>query len=481
MYGHINSACLPREIKKRTPLYIINIMHDLIFPMDILAGIALGYCSILVYLSVLVGAPLHWQLAGSIWREILLASLIAALVLRDPPSASTRLAAAQHTRIAWGPRACAAIGILVSVGLLTRSLNDMARVWIIAWSLLFAAWIMLSRTVFSLCMNSCDQPGQAREAIAILGAPDVAGRVASRLGANADVVAVMNDIGDAQGNLGPENLVTELREMAGAGAIDTIIIALDQHHGDDVQLLIEHLKSVPVQLALFDEALTDTDQLGDMRMLGTMPMRIVTDRPISGWSLLQKELLDKIGAIALLLLLSPIMLAAALAIMIEHSGPIIFRQNRTGWSGRPFTIYKFRTMYLDCDINPFRQTMRNDPRCTAVGAFLRRTSIDELPQLWNVLRGDMSLVGPRPHADRLHKADIIGCQLIAEYAQRQRVKPGLTGWAQINGARGAVASVDQMQRRVAHDLYYIENWSIWLDLRILACTPASVLVADNAF
>jgi lipopolysaccharide/colanic/teichoic acid biosynthesis glycosyltransferase len=127
------------------------------------------------------------------------------------------------------------------------------------------------------------------------------------------------------------------------------------------------------------------------------------------------------------------------------------------------------------------QTIRDDPRCTKVGFVLRRTSLDELPQLWNVLRGDMSLVGPRPHAETLHRADRTGRIVVADYAQRHRVKPGLTGWAQINGSRGAIKTPEALRQRVAYDLYYIEHWSVWLDLKILASTPLAILTGENAY
>jgi putative colanic acid biosynthesis UDP-glucose lipid carrier transferase len=184
----------------------------------------------------------------------------------------------------------------------------------------------------------------------------------------------------------------------------------------------------------------------------------------------------------LLALCLPLMLVIALAIASESPGPVLFRQRRNGWAGRLFTLFKFRTMH---DVEPgtasVTQTRRNDPRCTRVGAFLRRTSLDELPQLWNVVIGDMSLVGPRPHADALHARERAGCELVAEYAQRQRVVPGMTGWAQVHGLRGGISSPEQLRRRVEFDLYYIDHWSLLLDLRILAMTPLAVLRAENAF
>ena len=173
-------------------------------------------------------------------------------------------------------------------------------------------------------------------------------------------------------------------------------------------------------------------------------------------------------------------MAIAVAIAIDSPGPVIFRQRRNGWAGCSFVIFKFRTMRAnDCGLD--RQATRRDPRCTRVGNFLRRTSLDELPQLLNVLLGDMSLVGPRPHVDALHTAQIVGQRIVAEYAQRYRVRPGLTGWAQINAYRGTARNAEEFRRRVEHDLFYIENWSLLFDARILLATPFVVMKGVNAF
>jgi len=212
-----------------------------------------------------------------------------------------------------------------------------------------------------------------------------------------------------------------------------------------------------------------------------VPISVVADRPLGRWDLVAKWLMDKVGAVVLLIIASPIMLVAAIAVACDSPGPILFRQRRSGWSGRLFTINKFRTMRHESSPYERRQTIRNDQRLTRTGTLLRRSSFDELPQLWNVLRGDMSLVGPRPHADILHASERAGCTIVAEYAQRQRMKPGLTGWAQIHGARGGVHTAESLRRRIAYDLYYIDHWSIGLDLLILARTPWALLRGDNAY
>jgi Undecaprenyl-phosphate glucose phosphotransferase len=184
-----------------------------------------------------------------------------------------------------------------------------------------------------------------------------------------------------------------------------------------------------------------------------------------------KRVFDIAFSIAALVVMVPICVAVAIAIKLDSKGPVFFMQSRKGYSGRPFRILKFRSMSVMEDSAEIRQATRDDPRVTRVGAFIRSSSLDELPQFWNVLRGEMSVVGPRPHA--LAHDDLYGT-LIAQYASRRHVKPGLTGWAQINGYRGETPTIDKMADRVRHDIWYINNWSLWLDLRIVFLTVLSL-------
>jgi undecaprenyl-phosphate galactose phosphotransferase/putative colanic acid biosynthesis UDP-glucose lipid carrier transferase len=197
--------------------------------------------------------------------------------------------------------------------------------------------------------------------------------------------------------------------------------------------------------------------------------------PLSKIEQLLKRSVDLIGASLALLLLSPLMLGAAVLIKLDSNGPILFTQRRSGFNGHQFRIFKFRTMNVLEDGPVIQQAVRSDPRVTRVGRWLRRSNIDELPQLFNVLRGDMSLVGPRPHA-AAHDSEYE--RKIADYAFRFQLKPGITGWAQSNGYRGETQTLDSMMKRIEHDLWYINNWSIWLDLRIIIRT-LSVGIADS--
>jgi len=223
-------------------------------------------------------------------------------------------------------------------------------------------------------------------------------------------------------------------------------------------------------LALFESGVTD--------LLGEPAINLVAS-PLSASAQLQKELFDRAFALGAIIAVSPALICIALAIKLTSRGPVLFRQRRKGADGRVFTIYKFRSMRMHTEqAGVLRQATRGDPRVTRVGAFLRRTSLDELPQFFNVLRGDMSVVGPRPHA--LEHDDLYQ-KVVSGYIHRYRIKPGITGWAQVNGFRGETDRIEKMEGRVAHDLYYLGNWSFGLDMRIIAATIFKGLRHTNAY
>jgi Undecaprenyl-phosphate glucose phosphotransferase len=206
------------------------------------------------------------------------------------------------------------------------------------------------------------------------------------------------------------------------------------------------------------------------------------DRPINGWDLWLKRIQDVVVASATLALFAPVMLLIALAIKLESPGPVLFRQNRVGFNGRQFQLLKFRSMRQEAtDHHAARQTSRNDDRVTWVGGIIRRTSLDELPQFLNVLRGDMSVVGPRPHALLTKTNGMALWDISEQYAARHRVKPGLTGWAQVHGFRGELDSVEKVQKRVEYDIHYIENWSTWLDVKIILRTALLLVYDPSAY
>ncbi|WP_321798094.1 undecaprenyl-phosphate glucose phosphotransferase [Caballeronia sp. J97] len=223
-------------------------------------------------------------------------------------------------------------------------------------------------------------------------------------------------------------------------------------------------------LALFESCVTE--------LLGVAAINLLAS-PLSQRALLQKEVFDRLFALFALGVVSPLLIAIAIAVKLSSRGPVFFRQRRKGADGRVFTIYKFRSMRMHTEeAGVLSQATRNDPRVTRVGAFLRRTSLDELPQFFNVLRGDMSVVGPRPHAI---EHDDLYQKVVSGYIHRYRIKPGITGWAQVNGLRGETDRIEKMEARVAHDLYYLGNWSFALDMRIIAATIFKGLRGINAY
>ena len=219
-----------------------------------------------------------------------------------------------------------------------------------------------------------------------------------------------------------------------------------------------------------------------MPPIGAAQMLSVFDKPVAAWDGILKRSLDVMLAITALSVLWPVMLLTALAIRLDSSGPVIFRQRRFGFNNQIIDVLKFRSMYVDqSDADARKVVTRHDARVTRVGRIIRKTSIDELPQLFNVLRGELSLVGPRPHAINAHTQDRLWDEVIEGYFGRHRVKPGITGWAQINGFRGEVDTDNKIRRRVEHDLYYIENWSLLFDLYIIAMTPLRLFDTRNAY
>jgi Undecaprenyl-phosphate glucose phosphotransferase len=217
---------------------------------------------------------------------------------------------------------------------------------------------------------------------------------------------------------------------------------------------------------------------GVIDLLGVPAINLVAS-PLSASSMLKKEIFDRLFAATALIALAPLLLGIAITVKLSSRGPVLFKQKRKGADGRVFTIYKFRSMRLHAEVKgKLIQATRGDKRVTKVGAFLRRTSLDELPQFFNVLRGDMSVVGPRPHA--LEHDDLYQ-KVVAGYINRYRIKPGITGWAQINGFRGETDRIEKMERRVEHDLYYLGHWSFALDMRIIGATIVAGLVHRNAY
>jgi Undecaprenyl-phosphate glucose phosphotransferase len=274
-------------------------------------------------------------------------------------------------------------------------------------------------------------------------------------------------------------LVNDIKSAIGArGCCDAVYLFLpwsQLHLLDEIKLQFVRL---PVPVYLFADASVDKILSGYGITISATPAFEIQRAPLSLFERALKRALDLTAATGLLVMLSPLLLMTAILIKLTSRGPVFFRQARRGFGGRHFEILKFRTMTARSSGEPFVQATRNDGRVTPLGSVLRRTSIDELPQLWNVVCGEMSLVGPRPHPVALdNRYD----ELIANYADRHHVKPGITGWAQVNGYRGETPNVATMEARVMRDVWYINNWSLWLDIRILIRTILIVPYDERAY
>jgi len=271
--------------------------------------------------------------------------------------------------------------------------------------------------------------------------------------------------------------LARVAELARSLDPDGIVIALPWSDRDAIETAIDSFAALRSALYLDgDPYLRQLAGTGDGPLGSPIGIQVVA-RPFSHAHLAAKRAFDMLLSAAVILVSSPVLLVIALLIKLDSRGPVVFCQKRYGYNREPFRIYKFRTMRHEADAG-FRQASRSDDRVTRIGRILRRTNLDELPQLFNVLAGDMSLVGPRPHPIEL---DEQFAPLIAHYARRHRVRPGITGWAQVNGFRGETDTTDKMQGRVAFDLHYLNNWSFGLDIRILVMTVLSVGAYRNAF
>lgn len=361
---------------------------------------------------------------------------------------------------------------------LTQTTEAYARSWIVATFGLGCVTLLLVRAVSLRYLRRLGQEGRLGPRVAVIGRGSALHEVAQAVLRDPLGLARLIEAHDLAP--GTDAALQRLVRTIRSGKVSEVLIAVDTPGGSDdiLERLMATLKSeaVTVYLAL-PSSLRPLPVLGFDRPAG-IPALALSELPLSGWASVVKRIEDLVLGGALLLLAAPMMTLIAVAILVAMGRPVLFRQRRHGFNNNTFAVYKFRTMSAADDGPEVEQARQNDPRTTPIGRILRRTSLDELPQLLNVLRGDMSLVGPRPHAvshNTRYAASIDG------YLGRHRVKPGITGWAQIHGLRGETDTPEKMRRRLEYDLYYIEHWSFLLDLRIIAQT-LTILIGDrNAY
>ncbi len=259
-------------------------------------------------------------------------------------------------------------------------------------------------------------------------------------------------------------------------SVDRVVIAVDPSAKNRVREIIDRLKVLPNEVSLLVDLETELDRNAALKRLGDAPLTRVSGLPADDRRALSKRAQDLLIGTAALVILSPVIALTALAVRLDSPGPVFFRQRRHGFNNETITVWKFRSMRVEStDYAASRQVTADDDRITRVGKFIRKTSLDELPQLLNVLKGEMSLVGPRPHAVGMKTGQAESSRLVAEYAWRHRMKPGMTGWAAIKGSRGPLHNPADVRRRVSLDIEYIERQSFWLDLYVMAMTIPCLL------
>jgi Undecaprenyl-phosphate glucose phosphotransferase len=366
------------------------------------------------------------------------------------------------------------------------------KTWLSYW--LVGAWTLCVAGRFYVAKALADWTVQGRLArrAVIVGGGEAASELIERLEETASqAIQILGVFDDRDKERSPEtvgpysklgrfdDLVTFCREQR----VDLLIIALPLTAEERVLYILRKLWVLPIDVRI--AALGSKLRLRSRvyNYIGDVPFLPIFDRPMSDWNVALKSIEDRLLASIALLLLSPVMALIALAVKLDSRGPVLFKQTRYGFNNEKIEVYKFRSMYVDqLDANGAKMVTRNDSRVTRVGYFIRRASLDELPQLFNVaFKGNLSLVGPRPHALQSTAGNRLYDEVVDGYFARHRVKPGITGWAQINGWRGETDTEEKLEQRIAHDLFYIENWSMLFDLRILFATPIALLTTKNAY
>ena len=274
----------------------------------------------------------------------------------------------------------------------------------------------------------------------------------------------------------------QLCELARNGQVDQVLISGAHFSPKRLEQIVEGLSEVCVDVSLIPSQAIELAPNYRVNLLGTVPVLTLWQRPFRDMNQVVKRAEDIVLSAMALVLLSPVLLVTALLVRLSSPGPIMFVQPRVGFNNEAIRVFKFRTMYADMsDIGAKKTTTRDDPRVTPIGRVLRRFSIDELPQLFNVLQGSMSLVGPRPHGTEMMVGDRFYHEAVRGYAGRHRVKPGITGYAQVKGLRGEVRTIERAKRRVELDKYYVDHWSFWFDMWILFATARAVLFDRDAY
>ena len=382
--------------------------------------------------------------------------------------------------------------IAISVSFFAKAGDQFSRAWLGSFYVLGLFALIASRRALFLLVSRWTREGRLDRRTVLVGADENGEALVHSLAAQRDsdvhVVGVFDDRGDERSPTSLDGVpklgtVDDLVEFARHTRVDLVIFSLPISAEGRILEMLKKLWILPVDIRLSAHTNKLRFRPRSYSYIGNVPVLDIFDKPIADWDVVMKWLFDKIVGSLALICAAPIMLVVAIAIKLDSRGPVFFKQKRYGFNNELIEIYKFRSMYSDqADAAAKKLVTKDDPRVTRVGRFIRKASLDELPQLFNVVFfGNLSLVGPRPHAVHAKAENRLYDEAVDGYFARHRVKPGITGWAQIHGWRGETDSHEKIQHRVEHDLYYIENWSILLDLYIVAQTPFALIRTENAY
>jgi len=362
-----------------------------------------------------------------------------------------------------------------------------SRIWLGGWAILGLFFILTSRLLVYSFLQYQRKNNRNIRTVLIVGAGDLGRKVKEQLDLSPWTGYVVSGFFDDNSELIGKHIdgvevkgsIDDVEKFMLKNQTDEIWLALPLRAEERMKELLYKLRHQTANIKLIPDIFGFSILNHSMTEIAGLPAVNLSDTPMGGANRVIKELEDKILALVILLIISPLVVIIAAAVKLTSSGPILFKQKRHGWDGKIINIYKFRTMsFHQENENCITQACKNDLRVTTLGRFLRKTSLDELPQFYNVLQGRMSIVGPRPHAiqhNELYK------EKVDRYMLRHMVKPGITGWAQVNGHRGETDTIDKMKKRIEFDLYYIENWSIGFDFKIIIMTLFKGFVHKNAY
>ncbi len=365
-----------------------------------------------------------------------------------------------------------------------------SRVWLFSWYVISTLSICIERTLFYYLLRKYAQAGQFTRNAVIFGAGNLAIKFVREIEKEDYPWVRISGCFDDRLERSPSSIeeypvlgnLNSLTQFIRKNRCDEVLITLPWIAEDRIRDIVVQLQVFPVTVRLVPELVGFEFRESYYKNFSGVPVLTILNQPLSDWAFVLKWIEDRVVALFSLILLLPFITIIGLLVKLDSPGPVFFRQLRYGFNNRLINVYKFRTLYADQQDNDAQLlVVPNDPRVTRLGAFLRRTSLDELPQLFNVLTGDMSIVGPRPHALQANAAGKLYEDTVFQYATRHKVKPGITGWAQVNGWRGETDTKEKIIKRVEFDLYYIENWTLGFDLVIILRTFGILFIKQNAF